>query len=56
MRHAVPNEEKRNACIVLVGKLEIKRPLGRRRLLCEDNIKIDLKTVGWEDVDWITLA
>jgi hypothetical protein len=43
--------ENRNACMFLVGKLERKRPLGRRRLLCEDNIKIDLKDIGWEDVD-----
>jgi len=48
--HAVPNVEKRNACIILVGKLGRKKPLGRRRLLCEDNIKIDLKAIGWEDV------
>jgi len=26
---------------------------GRR---CEDNIRIDLREVGWEDVDWIHLA
>jgi hypothetical protein len=54
--HAVLNVEKRNACMVMVGKLERKRPLERRRLLCEDNIKIDLKAIGRDDVDWINLA
>jgi len=30
---------------VLVGKPEGKRPLGRYRRRCEDNIKIDLQKV-----------
>jgi hypothetical protein len=29
------------------------RPLGRYGLKWEDNIKLDLKEVGWEGVDWI---
>jgi hypothetical protein len=32
---------------VLVGKLEVKRPLGGPRHRWEDNIKMDLKEVGW---------
>jgi hypothetical protein len=40
----------------LVGKPEGQRPLGRRRLRCEDNIKMDLQEVGLEDVRWIDLA
>ena len=31
----------------LVGKPERKRPLGRRRRRCEDNIKMDLQKAGW---------
>ena len=31
---------------VLVGKPEVKRPLGRPRLRWEDNIKMDLREVG----------
>ena len=31
---------------VLVGKHEGKRPLGRHRRRCEDNIKMDLQEVG----------
>jgi hypothetical protein len=40
--------ERRNAYRVLVGKPVGKRPLGRQRRKCEDNIKIDLREVGWE--------
>jgi hypothetical protein len=34
--------EKRNACRVLVGKPEEKRPLGKPGIKWEDNIKMDL--------------
>jgi hypothetical protein len=49
-------EEKRKAFRFLVGKPERKRPLGRPRRRWVDNIRIDLKEVGWGDVDWIDLA
>jgi hypothetical protein len=48
--------EKRNACRVLVGKPEGRRPLGRPRLQWEGNIKVDLKEMCCGDVDWINLA
>ena len=38
-----------------MGKPEEKRPLGRPRRRCEDNIKMDLQEVGW-GIDWIELA
>jgi hypothetical protein len=41
---------------VLVGKPEGKRPLGRRRLRWEDNIKMDLQEVGCGGMDCIELA
>ena len=49
-------EERRGVCRVLVGKPEGKRPLGRPRLIWEDNIKMDLQEVGCGGVDWIELA
>jgi len=49
-------EEKRGVYRVLVGKLEGKRPLGRRRRRWEDNIKMDLQEVGCGGMDWIELA
>jgi hypothetical protein len=44
--------ERRDAYRVLLGKPEGKRPLGRLRHRWEDNIKMDLKEVGWGDIDW----
>jgi hypothetical protein len=38
-----------------VGKPEGRRPLGRPRRRWEDNIKVDLREVGW-GVDWIDLV
>jgi hypothetical protein len=42
--------------LVLVGKPEGKRPLGRPRCRWVDNIKKDLREIGWCGVDWIGLA
>jgi hypothetical protein len=39
-----------------VGKLEEKRPLGRSRHRWVDNIKIVLREIGWDAMDWIDLA
>jgi hypothetical protein len=50
------NGEKRNGYRLLVGKPEGKRPLGRPRRRCMDNIRMDLGEVGWGDVDWIGLS
>jgi hypothetical protein len=48
--------EKRNACRILVGKPEGKRPLGRPRRKWVDNLKIHLRERGWDGMDWIDLA
>jgi hypothetical protein len=48
--------ETRNAYRILVGKPEGKRPLGRPRRRCVDNIKMDLREIAWDFVDWIELA
>jgi hypothetical protein len=50
------NGEKRNAYRLLVGKPEGKRPLERPRRMWVDSIRMDLRAVGWGDVDWIGLA
>jgi hypothetical protein len=36
-----------------VGKPEGKRPLVRPRCGWVDNIKIDLREIGWDGMDWI---
>jgi hypothetical protein len=48
--------EKRNAYRILVGNPEGKRTLGRPRRGWMDNIKMDLRGVGWDGGDWIDLA
>jgi hypothetical protein len=35
---------------------EGRRPLGRPRRRWEDNIKMDLREIGFGDVDWINLS
>ncbi|KAJ4442522.1 hypothetical protein ANN_04109 [Periplaneta americana] len=54
--HVARMGESRNAYRVLVGRPEGKRPLGRPRRRWEDNIKMDLREVGYDDRDWINLA
>ena len=48
--------ERRNVYVVLVGKPEGNRKLGRPRRRWEDNIKMDLQKVGCGGMDWIELA
>ncbi|KAJ4434112.1 hypothetical protein ANN_16432 [Periplaneta americana] len=54
--HVARMDESRNLYRMLVGRLEEKRPLGRPRRRWEDNIKMDLREVGYDDRDWIDLA
>jgi hypothetical protein len=46
----------RNAYKILVGKAEVKRPLGKRGRRWEDNIRKGLRERGWEGVEWRHLA
>jgi hypothetical protein len=48
--------DKRNACRILVGKPEEKRPLRKPRRRWETNIRMDLREIGWRGMDWIDLA
>jgi hypothetical protein len=43
--------EKSNAYRILVGK-----PEGRPRRRWVDNVKTDLRKIGWGGMDWIDLA
>jgi len=47
---------RRGLYIVMVGKPEGKRPIGRPRRRWEDNIKMDFQEVGCGGVEWIELA
>jgi hypothetical protein len=48
--------EKRNAYRIFVGKPERKRTLGRTRRRWVNNIKMDLREIGWYGMDWTDLA
>jgi hypothetical protein len=48
--------ERRNACRILVGEPEGRRPLGRPRHRWVDNIKMDLREIVWDVMNWIDLA
>jgi hypothetical protein len=39
-----------------VGKPEERRPLGRPIRRWKNNIKMDLREIGWGCMDWIDLA
>jgi hypothetical protein len=46
---------KRNAHRILVEKPDGKRPLGRPRCRWVDNVKIDLREIGWGRMDSMDL-
>jgi hypothetical protein len=47
--------EVRGAYSILVGRPEERRPLGRPGRRWEDNVKMDLREIGFAGVDWIHL-
>jgi hypothetical protein len=46
----------KNAYNILVGKHKGKRPCGKPRHSWEDNIRMDVREIGLEGVDWMHLA
>jgi hypothetical protein len=55
--HVARMGEMRGVYRALVGNLREGRPLGKPRRRWEDNIKMDLREVGWgKGTDWIDLA
>jgi transposase len=52
----VIRSSKENLVRILVGKPDENRPPGRPRRRWVDNIKMDLRDVGWDGRDWIDLA
>jgi hypothetical protein len=54
--HVARVGKERGVYMVLVGKPEGNRPLGRPRRRWEDNIRMDFQEVGCRGMDWIELA
>jgi hypothetical protein len=55
-RHVSRMGATRTTYRILVGKPEGRRPLGRPRRRWVDNIKMDLREIGWDGMDCIDLA
>jgi hypothetical protein len=51
--HVARMGEERKVYKVLVGKPEGKRPLGIKRHNRENGIKMHLREISWEGVEWI---
>jgi hypothetical protein len=57
--HVARMAETRGAYRILVGRPEGRRPLGRPRRRWEDNIKMNLREVGWEawtGLSWLRIG
>jgi len=54
--HAAQVGQKKNTYSILIKKPEEKKSVGRPRHIWKDNIKVDLKGISWDSVDWIHLA
>jgi hypothetical protein len=58
MGRACSTNGEEDECIyrIFVGNPEGKRPLGKLRRRWVDNIKMDLREIGWDGMDWVDLA
>jgi hypothetical protein len=54
--HVARMGKRRNAYRILMGMPEGRRPLGRPRRRWVDNIKMYLREIGSDGIDWIDLA
>jgi len=54
--HVTHLGDMRNACGILTGKSEGKRPLGIPRHRWEVHFRLDRRETGWAGVDWIHLT
>jgi hypothetical protein len=49
-------EEQRNSYNILAGKSAGNRPIRRPRRSWVDNIKMNLKEIGWGGMNWIDIV
>jgi hypothetical protein len=54
--HTACRGKMRYACKILVRKPKGKIPLRRTMCKWEDDIRLDLREIGWEGANWIHLA
>lgn len=53
--HVAQKGEEKNTYRIFMGKLEGRRTLGRCKCRLVDNIKLDLREMGWHDMYWFDL-
>jgi hypothetical protein len=56
MEHVAYVGEMRDAYKILVTNLKGKKPLRRCRHGWEDNIRTNLREIGWEGVNWMHMT
>jgi hypothetical protein len=54
--HVTRMREKRNVYRILVGKPEGRKPLGRPRRRLVDNVKMNLREIGWIGSIWLRIG
>jgi hypothetical protein len=54
--HVARLETRSNAYSIFVGNPEGKRPVGRTKRRCADNIEMDLREIEWDGMYWTDLA
>ena len=54
--HLTYTRQERSSYRVFVGKPEVKKTTFKIRWRYEENIKMPLKKMDWQDLDWISLA
>jgi hypothetical protein len=50
------HRDMRNAYRICIGKPERKMPFERPRYRWKDNMRMEVREIGWEGVDWIHVA
>jgi len=55
VEHTARMGEMRYAYKILLRRPEGENPLGRPRCRWKDNIRMDLRDIGWKGVEWIHL-
>jgi hypothetical protein len=54
-RHVARMGEEKNVYRIFMGKLKGRKTLGRCKCRLVDNIKMDLREMGWHDMYWFDL-
>jgi hypothetical protein len=54
--HVARMGERRGAYSILVGRIEVKSPVGRPRRMWKNNFNTDLREIGIDGANWIQMS